>query len=99
VAAAASLFREALTIQRKTLTSDDFRVATTQGLLGAAVAASGRFADAETLLVPAFRVISKRFGVAHPRSQAMLKRVVDLYHAWGKPARAKEYETLMGTSK
>jgi serine/threonine protein kinase/Tfp pilus assembly protein PilF len=89
--AAEQLFREALDIQRRTLASDDFRLPTTQGLLGAAIAASKRFPEAEALLIPAYTAIDHRFGGDHPRTQAMLRRVVALYEAWGKPAQANDY--------
>jgi len=85
------LFREAFDIQRRTLAADDIRLATTSGLLGAALAALKRFPEAEALLIPASTKIENRFGTEHPRTQAMLRRVVSLYEAWNQPAKAEEY--------
>jgi serine/threonine protein kinase len=33
-------------------------------------------------------IIKGNFGDKHPRTQVALKRLVDLYDAWGKPAKA-----------
>jgi tetratricopeptide (TPR) repeat protein len=92
-AAAEALYRDALAGQRKQLLESDYQVATTKGLLGATLTGAKRYTDAEDLLLPAYAVIESRFGEAHPRTQAMLRRIVSLYTAWGKPKRAAEFKS------
>jgi hypothetical protein len=56
-------------------------------LLGEAIAAQGRHAEAEPLLVDGFeRMPLSRLGA--PRRREALERVVNLYEQWGKPEEA-----------
>jgi tetratricopeptide (TPR) repeat protein/tRNA A-37 threonylcarbamoyl transferase component Bud32 len=88
---AESLYRDALEGQRKRLAESDYQVATTKGLLGATLSGARRYQEAEDLLLPAYGVIDGRFGEAHPRTQAMLRRIVSLYIAWGRGKQAEEF--------
>jgi serine/threonine protein kinase len=92
-AAAEATYREALSIQRKMFADTDYQIATTKGLLGAALTGARRYAEAESLLLSAYSVIAERFGDPHPRTQAMLKRIVNLYAAWGKPQEADRFKS------
>jgi serine/threonine protein kinase/tetratricopeptide (TPR) repeat protein len=94
---AEALFREELAIQQKTLPPTDFRVATTKSLLGATLTKAKRYVESEALLVEAYAAISKQFGVPHPRTQATIKRLVQLYEGWGKLTKADEFRKQLAS--
>ena len=50
-----------------------------------------RYAEAEPLLTSSYAVIAKQAGTGHPRTQAALNRVIQLYEAWDKPTKAAEW--------
>jgi hypothetical protein len=78
------------------LHDDDWSLGAARSLLGAALVALARYDEAEAVLLEAQRDIE----AARPRREAerrvTLARLVDLYTAWGKPARAAVYKTLLG---
>jgi serine/threonine protein kinase/Tfp pilus assembly protein PilF len=82
--------------RRRTLHDDDWSLGGARSLLGAALVAQARYDEAEAILLEAQRDIE----AARPRREAerrvTLARLVDLYTAWGKPARAAIYKALLG---
>ena len=100
-AEAETLLRRALPIRsrmpgvvpgrRRTLSEDDWSIGATKSLLGAALTGLGRYSEAETALLEARGDLD-----ALPRASALdvkvnVTRLIDLYDAWGKPARAAEF--------
>jgi tetratricopeptide (TPR) repeat protein len=88
------LFRQSLVIQRKTFPEKSWQIATTKLLLGGCLQEGKKYPEAESLLLEAFPIIKDSFGLAHPRAQAAIRRLVSLYEAWGKPDKAGEYKAL-----
>jgi tetratricopeptide (TPR) repeat protein len=82
---AESLQREALSLTTLHHPADHWTVALAQADLGAALAAQQRYAEAESLLAPAYPLLGP---FDQPRAAATL---VALYEAWGKPALAGRY--------
>jgi len=95
---AESFYRDALALQRKAFPNgpdEHWEVATIKSLLGGCLTTEKRYADAEPLLLESYPVIKANFGGAHPRTQVALKRLVDLYDVWGKPAKGAPYRALL----
>jgi tetratricopeptide (TPR) repeat protein len=92
---AQAIFRDVLAQQLSTYPSNDVRIATTKGLLGADLIATRHYGEAELLLTGAHAVIAERFGKDHPRTQAMVKRLVALYEATEKKDDAARARALL----
>jgi tetratricopeptide (TPR) repeat protein len=104
-AAAESLLGQALPVRtkapdvvpgrRRTIPEDDWSVAGTMTLLGASLAAQGRYAEAEAVLLRARRDLAAQ---ATPRARdvkATLTGLVQLYEAWGRTDAAATYRALL----
>lgn len=88
-------FRQAIDVLRKTFPENHWQIANANSLLGGCLSKSGNFSQAEKLLVESYSTLEKQFGASHPRTQAALKRIIELYEAWGKPKKVKEYRALI----
>jgi serine/threonine-protein kinase len=55
----------------------------------------GDFAGAERILADVYEVSLLEWGIANPRTQRDIRKLVRLYQAWGKPERAEEYRRLL----
>ena len=55
-----------------------------------------RFADAEPLLLPAYKILSTSAGARVSQVDSALQYLVDLYTAWGRPEDAARYSKLRG---
>jgi hypothetical protein len=66
-----------------------------ESILGAALAADKKYAEAERFLIDGHKGMSERAGTIPADGKAALDRAVDwivqLYQAWGKPERAAEW--------
>jgi tetratricopeptide (TPR) repeat protein len=91
LAGAESSFNEAIDVLRKTFPEDHWQIANAQGLLGGCYTKLKRYDEAEDLLLRSYRIIDQQFGEKHRRTQAVLRRIVELYEAWEKPEKAAEY--------
>ncbi len=69
-------------------------VAYAESALGASLTALGRFAEAERLLVSSYPIIRDAQGDESPKTGAALRRLIELYRAWGKPGKRAEHEAL-----
>ena len=83
--------RESLGIYKQAFPGGHIQIQTTESLLGGCLTELKRYAEAEALVTSSYAVILKQFGPDHPRTQAARNRVVRLYEAWGKPAKAAMY--------
>ena len=99
-AEAEPLAREAVAIFRKTLASGHPTIAEGESVLGGCLALSGRFAEAEPLLLGSYPVLKAKTGAESPETRDALQRLVSLYDAWDKPAKAAAYraDLAMGTA-
>ncbi|MHC4695264.1 MAG: tetratricopeptide repeat protein [Planctomycetota bacterium] len=62
-----------------------------QSLLGEYLAAQGHYEEAESLLLEGFATIERRHGRSHTTTPRALRRIVNLYEAWGKPDEAAKW--------
>ncbi len=91
--AAERLLRDALARQQGTLPPDDWRLAATRGLLGAALLEQSRYDEAEPLLLEASRILKDVPG-RQGRDAAATRRQLDaLYKATGRPGKVAVQES------
>ncbi len=92
------LLREVLGAREQTM-PDDWRTFDSRALLGQAVFAQKRYAEAEPLLVAGYAGMKSREGKipipARKRLTETGARIVDLYEALGKPGKAEELRTKL----
>jgi serine/threonine protein kinase/Tfp pilus assembly protein PilF len=92
---AEELNRRAIEILLHNFPEKSWRVATTKLLLGESLKGQKRYAEAEPLMLEAYPIIKESFGADHPRTQAAVKGLADLYEAWGKQDQAEQYRGLL----
>jgi tetratricopeptide (TPR) repeat protein len=92
-------FDEGIEIRGKVFGEDHWDTATARSLLGGCLTKEGQYAQAEGLLTKSLDIIKKQFGQDHPRTQAALRRVVELYDAWGKPKQAAAHRAGLKAGK
>jgi len=78
-------------LRRRTLPEDDWSIGAAKSLLGSTLAALGRHAEAEAVLLEARRDLEAQPGLPDRDVRATNTRLVELYEAWGRPDRAAEY--------
>ena len=84
--------RESLALRRRTLPEGHWIIASSESILGAHLALAGRFAQAESLLVPAERTLMEIRGDGAPVVKDARTRLVALYTAWGRPVEAARWQ-------
>jgi serine/threonine-protein kinase len=84
------LLREALEILRKAVPKDHWWTADAESGLGSCLVALRRYDEAEPLLVESYSTLKAKRGERNKLTEQTLKRLVDLYEAWGKPEQAAE---------
>jgi serine/threonine protein kinase/Flp pilus assembly protein TadD len=92
--AARSLLTHVLAVEHRSYAPGDWRLGTTQSLLGAAYTRLSRFAEAESYLLRALELLAAIPGSEGPKARearANRERLVALYEAWGRPAEAARY--------
>ncbi|MEM7355287.1 MAG: tetratricopeptide repeat protein [Acidobacteriota bacterium] len=96
---AGTVLRESFEIRCRALGADDWRAAEAANLLGACLAASGRFAEAEPLLTEGLPILIRRRGLGDRRARQAVERTVDLYQRWGREAEATRYRQALRTGE
>jgi serine/threonine protein kinase/tetratricopeptide (TPR) repeat protein len=106
-AAAEPLLREGLRIRsrapgivptrRRTRAEDDWSVGGARSLLGEVLTKLRRFPEAETTLLEARRELESLPAMGGAEMKIAYSRLVDLYFAWGRPARAASFRALLGS--
>jgi eukaryotic-like serine/threonine-protein kinase len=89
------ILREALKLRTDSLPKEHFWVAVANGALGECLTTQKSFSEAEPLLVQSYEVLNSRLGKRDPRTSEALRRLIDLYESWGKPAQAIQYRRLL----
>ena len=89
------LLRECLELRIETLPPDHWQIAQTQSALGESLAQLERYREAELLLLESWKLLEEDLGQADNRAQETLRRIVELYEAWGKPEQAARYRVLL----
>jgi eukaryotic-like serine/threonine-protein kinase len=90
-AATEPILRRALAARSRLYAPDDWRIAQTKALLGAALAARGQHADAEALMIAADRRLQPIPGVQLRERTANRARLVALYATTGRPRDADPF--------
>lgn len=88
--------REALALREQALPPDHWLIANTKSLLGGALTKQKRFREAEPLVVSGYERLLADRGPRHERTRDALRRVIELYTAWGKPDKAAIYRAHLG---
>ncbi len=94
---AEAALRESLALRKRHLPADSWLIASSEGVLGEHYAIVQDYPRAEALLLGADRKLSAAQGADSPRTLANVRRLVDLYQAWGRPADAARYRARLGT--
>jgi eukaryotic-like serine/threonine-protein kinase len=92
------LLRKVLTVREKELPSHAL-VFNTRSMLGGCLMGQQKFAEAEPLLLQGLEGLKARESMIPPRGKFRLieaaERIVQLYDAWGKPAKAAEWRVKL----
>ena len=89
---ALALAERAVSEAEKRLPEGHWAIATQQSILGEAMAAGGRYREAERILLEANANIAQRLGETTRYAQTSRARLAKLYRAWGRPEQAARYE-------
>jgi hypothetical protein len=90
------LFRECLRLRRESLPPGHWLIASAESMLGECLTAERRYAEAEALLLRSRSSLeSSRGSSGDPRVVQATERLVTLYDAWGKPAKAAEWRAKL----
>ncbi|MCZ6689309.1 MAG: serine/threonine-protein kinase [Planctomycetota bacterium] len=91
LAEAEKLGRRSVEIARKALPEGVMRTAVLQITYGRCLTDLKRYYEAEEQLLNGYRDFLALMGDDHPGTREFLQDLIDLYAAWGKPEKAKEY--------
>ena len=83
--------REARAIYEASLPPGHWRIAWAASHLGRALAAEGRFEEAEALLLEAYPILREQQGERALATRITREHLATLYAAWGRPADAARY--------
>jgi hypothetical protein len=90
-AATEAVLRQVLSVRERMLNPGDWRIAQVKGLLGAALVAQGRYAEAEPLMIAADDGLKPLPGPQGFEHHANRARLFTLYRKLGRPQEADAY--------
>ena len=91
-AEAESRLRDSLEAMRRTYPPGNFHLGLAESMLGANLAAQGRYAEAEPLLLSGHEVMTAHFGdESHFFLVDSYGRMIELYDGWGRPQEVAPY--------
>jgi tetratricopeptide (TPR) repeat protein len=90
---------ESLELRRKYLGPKSWPVASSEGVLGEHYTLLKDYAKAEQTLLQAQELFARTLGETNTRTQVNTRRLVALYTAWGRPAKAAEYAATLPPGK
>ncbi|MGH7178987.1 MAG: tetratricopeptide repeat protein, partial [Tepidisphaeraceae bacterium] len=96
-AEAQSLLETTLEIRVRLLPPGHWQIANARSLLGQSLASQKKFEQAEPLLLAGYNELTDPAQVR--RRQAALKRIIDLYEAWGRPRDAEVWRAKPPTTQ
>lgn len=91
---AEACLREAYELYRERR-PDRWECAWVGGILGSALIRWQRYEEAETLLASCYRIVCGPRRAERMRKPMILKLMIRLYRAWGKPGKADEYQAAL----
>ncbi|MGD9584665.1 MAG: tetratricopeptide repeat protein [Lysobacterales bacterium] len=77
-------YRELLPRAEKAIVPEHWHLAAIRGNYGEALYRTGRYAEAEPLLMASYRAVKSQFPDQDPRVQAANRRLDELYKLWGR---------------
>ncbi|MEO8878834.1 MAG: serine/threonine-protein kinase [Gemmatimonadaceae bacterium] len=86
---------ESLNMRKKYLPASSWLIASSESVLGEHYTIAGELRKSEPLLLHAQRVMEQTFGIASPRTQGNVRRLVSLYEKSGQPAKAATYRAML----
>jgi len=89
--AARALARQCVEVRRRSLPEGHWQIAEAQSLLGACLQAEGKFERAEELLLQSLDVLRESRGPSDEHTRTAIRRLGELYEAWGRPQEAAKY--------
>jgi len=89
--AAESLLHEVVTWFKRTQPADSWRRARAQSAWGACLVSLRRFDEAEPILLQSRAVLEREVGRDSTATRDANRRIMRLYEAWGKPAKAAQW--------
>ena len=93
---AETMLREGIEMGRKILPKDASDLAVAESALGGCLTRLRRFDEAEPLLLGSHQILMAK-RKASPATRQARQHVIDLYNAWGKPDKAREYAAIPAT--
>ncbi len=84
-AAAEAVLRECQSFRQTRGGEARWLAAETDSVLGECLTRQGKFEDAERLLLESYAVLQAERGASGPRTLDAVRRIIKLYHLWGKP--------------
>jgi len=87
----AAFVDRAVSILRKELPADHWRLANAQAAMGLCLLTQKKYADAERILLSSYGTLEKQRGVIDPDTRRVRGWLVRLYEGWGKPAEANRF--------
>lgn len=93
--AAEPMLKEAVSIFEKALGQNHWLFANGKSLYGACLTKLGRYSEAEAQLLEAHTGLKSSMGEKHERTKTVIGRLIELYEAWGQPAKATQYRELL----
>ncbi len=94
LAAGEELLDRALATLRQVKRSGDWEIADAESLLGAYLLRRGRYQEAEPYLIASYPTIKEIRGEQAIYTRVALRRILELYEAWGKPEKLASYRAL-----
>ena len=85
----------ALALRRRYVGANSWLAGNSEGIPGEHFTALKQYARAEELLLHANDVLLKAVGPTNPRTVTNIRRLVALYTAWDKPAKAAEWSAKL----
>ena len=96
---AASALRTCQYLRRDELREGHWLNAETNSLLGAALAAGGKFAQAEPLLLQGHVAMEENLSVPVHKKRQAIQRIVKLYESWHKPDQVSEWRQRLAETE
>jgi tetratricopeptide (TPR) repeat protein len=90
-AEAAAVLRGCLAIRQKEMLEGHWLIADTQSQLGAALAADGKFREAEPLLLEAHDALKDNRRVPLAQQRLAIQRIIRLYESWNNPEQVSKW--------
>ncbi len=85
------LARKCVEVRRRSLPEGHWQIAEAQSLLGACFGAQRKFERAEELLLQSLDVLRESRGPSDEHTRTAMRRLGELYEAWGRPQEAAKY--------